>query len=215
MKIGTKKLAAVLLGGVFALAGAGVTRAQDHHVTFNVGGGFTPVTGQLGNSIDNGWNIYFGGGYAFTPQFETNFEVGYNGFGLTSGLINAAGTPNGDAHLWSFTVDPKFRLGRERRIDPYVVVGVGYYRRTVNFTQPVVVPVTGFDPFFGFVTGLTTANQTLASFTDDGPGGNAGAGFDMKLGSHGVSAFLEARYHYAATGSVPTRIVPITLGIRW
>jgi hypothetical protein len=194
----------------------GVANAQEHHISLNVGGGFTPVTGVLGNSLDNGYNIFFGAGYSFNPHFETNFEVGYNGFGLTSGLINASGAPGGNAHLWSFTVDPKLRLGGERhRIDPYVVGGVGYYRRTVNFTQPVLVPVTGFDPFYGFVTGVTTGSETIGTRTDDGIGGSAGVGFDFKPMRYGVGLFLEARYHYADTGRVPTRIVPITLGIRW
>jgi hypothetical protein len=216
MKVISRKLLMAASSLLIVFVTTTTTSAQERHISLNAGGGFTPVTGKLGNSLDNGWNIFFGAGYSFTAHFETNFEVGYNGFGLTSGLISGSGVPNGNAHLWSFTVDPKLRLGREdHKIDPYVVGGVGYYRRTVNFTNPVLVPVTGFDPFLGFVTGLTTANQILGTQTDDGIGGSAGLGFDVKAMGHGIGLFLEARYHYADTGRIPTRIVPITLGIRW
>ena len=203
----------LLAASLFCLAGA--SQAQEHHFTVNVGGGYTPVAGRIGHSLDNGFNVFFGAGYAFSSHFEANIEGGYNGFGLTRGLIDASGAPGGNAHVWSVTVDPKLRLGRERTVDPYVVGGVGYYWRTINFTQPTVVPITVFDPFFGFVTGLAPATQTLSSFTEGGVGGNLGAGFDMKLGSRGMRFFTEARYHYADTGRMPTRMVPITVGIRW
>ena len=65
----------------------------------------------------------------------------------------------------------KGRVGRERSFDPYVVGGVGYYRRTIQFTQPTLVPVTVFDPFFGFLYGVTQANQVLGTLTQDGVGG--------------------------------------------
>lgn len=34
--------------------------------------------------------------------------------------------------------------------DTYLIGGGGYYRRTVEFTQPAITTVTAFDPFFGF-----------------------------------------------------------------
>jgi hypothetical protein len=40
-------------------------------------------------------------------------------------------------------------------------------------------------------------------------------GFDVNLGDTGFMLFSEARYHYASTGSVTTRMVPVTVGIRW
>jgi hypothetical protein len=40
-------------------------------------------------------------------------------------------------------------------------------------------------------------------------------GFDIKLGDTGLKIFTEARYHYAGTGRIPTRMVPVTFGIRW
>jgi hypothetical protein len=213
MKVAISKKLTMI--GIVILCLAGSSYAQEHHLTLNVGAGYTPLVGDIGTDLDNGWNIYFGGGYAFNSRFEANVEVGYNGFGLTNRLLASTGAPNGNSHVWSVTVDPKLRVGRERRFDPYVVGGVGYYRRTIQFTQPTLVPITVFDPFFGFLYGVTQANQVLGTLTQDGVGGSLGAGFDIKLGDRGVAFFSEARYHYAATGRIVTRMVPLTFGIRW
>jgi hypothetical protein len=99
---------------------------------------------------------------------------------------------------------------------PYVVGGVGYYRRTVEFTRPALVSVFIFDPFFGdLFNTLVPANQVLGRITEDGVGGSLGAGFALKFGESRVKFFTEARYHYADTGNIPTRMVPVTFGFRW
>jgi hypothetical protein len=35
------------------------------------------------------------------------------------------------------------------------------------------------------------------------------------MGASTAKLFLEARYHYAATGNIPTRMIPATLGLQW
>jgi len=201
----------ILLGCLTAMANA----QDEHRLTLNAGAGFTPLVGEIGNNLDNGWGITFGGGYVFTSHFEGNIQLSYNGFGVTSGLLGSTGAPGGNSHLWSVTVNPKLRLGRERTVDPYVVGGIGYYRRTIQFTNPTLVPVTVFDPFFGFITGVAQADEVIGSLTQDGIGGSLGAGFDIKLSGNGLRFFTEARYHYADTGRIPTRMVPVTFGLRW
>jgi hypothetical protein len=106
-------------------------------------------------------------------------------------------------------------LGRDHRFDPYVVGGVGYYRLTIAFTAPAAIPFTIFDPFFGVISGLAPGNVILSDLTQGGIGGSLGAGFDVKLGESGMRFFSEARYHYADTGRIPTRMVPVTFGFRW
>jgi hypothetical protein len=118
--------------------------------------------------------------------------------------------------MWLITVNPKLMLHPHGTVDPYVVGGVGYYRRTVEFTTPAVVQVFFFDPFFGgFFNTLVPADRVLGDITRGGVGGSAGAGFDIKIKDTGLKFFTEARYHYASTGSLPTRMVPVTFGIRW
>jgi hypothetical protein len=112
-------------------------------------------------------------------------------------------------------LDPKVNFKPGSRLDPYVVGGGGYYRRTVQFTAPTAAPTLIFDPFFGyFYNALVPVNQVLGTITRDGAGGSLGAGFDFGM-SHGTTFFTEARYVYAGTGSLPTRVVPVTFGFRW
>ena len=123
--------------------------------------------------------------------------------------------PGANSHVWSITAEPRIRFSPDNRIDPYIVGGVGYYRRVVQFTRPTLQPALIFDPFFGFFQGLIPADQVLGTITRNGVGGNAGAGFEINLGSYNTKFFTEARYVYGATGAMPTRMVPVTFGIRW
>jgi hypothetical protein len=186
-----------------------------HNFTFNLGAGVTPLVGQISDRLDNGWQVTVGGGYRFVSHFETNVQFSYSGFGVKPIVLTEAAVPSANSHLWSITADPKLRLGGERSFDPYIVGGVGYYRRTIEFTAPSVAQVVLFDPVFGFLfPALIPINQVLGDIRRGGVGGSLGAGFDFKIG-HGTRFFTEARYHYASTGSIPTRMVPVTFGFKW
>ena len=69
----------------------------------------------------------------------------------------------------------------------------------------------------GFFQGFIPADKILGTIMRNGVGGGGGAGFEFRLGSRGGNAklFTEARYEYAATGALPTRMVPVSVGIRW
>jgi opacity protein-like surface antigen len=184
--------------------------------TFQGGAGFSPLVGDISSRLDNGWHVTFGGGYRFTSWFSTTIDYLYNGFGVSSKVLNEAQVPDGNAHLWSVTANPMLRWKSGRGAHPYVVGGVGYYRRVVEFTQPSLVPVLYIDPFFGFAFNtLIPANEVLGSIRKGGIGGSLGAGLDFDLGSTGAKVYAEARYHYADTGNIPTRMVPVTIGLRW
>lgn len=191
-------------------------RAQENHFTLNAGAGFSPLLGQISNRLDNGWNVTVGGGYRFTRHIEANLQFTYNGFGVKPLVLQEAGVPAANSHLWSLTVDPKLRLHPSGSVDPYFTGGVGYYRRTIQFTQPTLAPIDIFDPFFGFFffPTLVPANIVLGNITRGGVGGNFGLGFDFPFVG-GTRFFAEAKYQYADTGSIPTRMIPLTLGVRW
>jgi opacity protein-like surface antigen len=188
----------------------------EHRATASFGAGVTLLVGGISNSLNNGWHIAFDGGVNVTRHFQTTLEYAYNGYGVGSRLLREAQVPDGNSHLWWLTVNPKLRLKPIHNVDPYIVGGVGYYRRTIEFTRPAAVPVLIFDPIFGtFFNAIVPADKVLGDITDDGPGGSLGAGLDFKVGESGLKVFTEARYHYASTGRVPTRMVPVTFGVRW
>ncbi len=195
---------------------SGHAQQEERHFTFNAGAGFSPLVGQISDRLDNGWHVTVGGGYRFTRHFETNLQFTYNGFGVKPLVLQEAGVPSANSHLWSLTVNPKLRTHPVGRLDPYFTGAVGYYRRTIQFTQPTVAPIDIFDPFFGFFffPTLVPANVVLGNVTRGGVGGNLGAGFDFPFVSD-TRVFTEAKYQYASTGSIPTRMIPLTLGVRW
>jgi opacity protein-like surface antigen len=209
-------LRAGVLAALLCLATAFAGAQSERPVAINIGGGFSPLTGDVSSHLNNGWHMTGGVAYNVNGAFSIGPQFTYNGFGISRSALRRAGTPSGDAHVWSITADPRLQLPFASKLRPYVVGGVGYYRRTLNFTQPALINVTFLDPFFGFVfPGVVGTNQVLKTQSRSGIGGSAGGGFTIKLGRAGTEFFTEARYHYAATGSVPTRMIPVTFGLRF
>lgn len=201
---------------LLCLATAYAAAQSERPVSINIGGGFTPLVGNAGRYLNNGWNISGGVAYNVNKAFSIGPQFTYNGFGVSPLALKNAGTPNGNGHLWSITAQPRLQLPFAFRLRPYLVGGVGYYRRSLNFTRPALANVNFFDPFFGFVyPGTVLTNQILKRQSQSGIGGTAGGGIAFKLGSRGDEIFAEARYVYASTGGMPTRLVPLTFGLRF
>jgi len=206
-------VAAALLISFASLAAA---QDEGHRWTANVGVGFTPLVGALDRRLDNGWNISFGAGYHFTSRFSMGVQAMYNGLSVNSSTLRQLAVPDGNARIWAITAEPRLTFARRYKFTPYVVGGVGYYRRVVEFTRPTFVPVIVFDPFFFTLNpALIRGNLVLGRFIRDGIGGNAGAGFQIPIGQSGFKLFVEARFHYAGDGTIPTRMVPFTVGLRY
>jgi hypothetical protein len=207
-------IASLLL--VFGMAVAASAQTE-RGFTGEIGGGYTPLVGSLSNRLDNGWNIRVGAGYNFTSHFSTTAQFGYNGLGVGSSVLRDAKVPGGNAHVWSIGLTPRLSFSPHHGLNPYVLGDIGYYRRVVEFTQPTLQPALIFDPFFGFFQGAIPADKVLGRITRNGIGGGGGLGFEVGLGSGArrTKVFAEARYVYAATGAVPTRMVPVTFGLRW
>jgi opacity protein-like surface antigen len=192
--------------------------AQDlGRFTFNFGGGVTSITGSLSDRLSTGWHINIGGGFNFTPMFGLNLEYQYNGLGVKSSVLKELQVPNGSARLWSITLNPIIRFGSEEsRVRPYITGGGGYYRRTVEFTEPTTTFINIFDPWWGWIGPVEVpANRILGSVSRGAGGFNAGAGLSVRLGDTNAKFYSEARFHYADMAGAITRIVPVTVGIRW
>jgi hypothetical protein len=209
-------IASVAVALVISVCLTAQAQEQEPWYTFNVGGGYSPLLGQLHTRLENGWHVTGGAGFRVNSHFEVTGQFTYNGFGVQSLVINEADVPAANSNLWSVTADPKLRFRGGHSFDPYFVGAVGYYRRTVNFTAPTLAPVTLIDPFFGGIFPvLEPANIQLGSISRGGIGGNGGVGFEFRVGQSRTKLFLEGRYEYAATGNTPTRMIPVTLGLSW
>jgi hypothetical protein len=136
--------------------------------------------------------------------------------GVPQSVLTSLAVPQGDAWVHSVTFGPEIRFLTERMVSPYFIGGAGWYRRTVEFTQPTIAPAVAFDPFFGFFfPTLIPANIVLGSITRDGFGGNAGFGFNFRLHGGRTRLYAEARYHYASHARSDTQMIPFTVGLRW
>jgi opacity protein-like surface antigen len=183
---------------------------------FSAGGGFTQPVVHSDSRFDTGFNLNFGAGYKFTPRFSLLGEFGFQHLGVASRILNTAGAPDGSGRIYSLTVNPMVRLNPRGRFDAYAIGGGGYYRRTVEFTQPGLATVTAFDPFFGFYPADVATNIVLGSSTQNKAGLNIGGGVSMRVRPESsASFFAEVRYHYLFTSPVRTTVLPVTFGVRW
>jgi opacity protein-like surface antigen len=185
--------------------------------TFHLGGGFTQPVRDASDRFERGFNITAGGGVNFTPRFGLLGEFGYNDLDLTTTALTAAGVPAGSGRIYSFTANPIVRFNPRGRFDAYVIGGGGYYRRTVEFTEPTTAVVTAFDPFYGvFFPAEIPVNRVLGSFTQNKGGLNIGGGVTFALGQDtNTKIFAETRYHHIFTTPIDTNYMPVTFGLRW
>jgi opacity protein-like surface antigen len=184
--------------------------------TGHAGIGATPVVGQPSNQLNTGWHVSAGGGMKFGSEFQTTLDYNYHDFGASRFVLNQIPLPDVNSHMWSLTVNPKFQIPTSSRFSPYAIGGVGYYRRTVELATPTLVQGLPFAPILNVLLPFVS-NQVLGSVSQSGIGGSLGGGFEIKFKEEESSPrfFSEARYEYADTGSIPTRMVPVTVGIRW
>ena len=131
----------------------------------DIGGGVSAPLGAISDSLNTGWNATVSAGYNFSSRFSSSIRYTYNGFGISRAVLDEAAVPDGNARLWSVTLDPKISFAPRSRLTPYLVGGVGYFRRTIEFTQPTLAPTIIFDPFFGFAfPALIPVNQIIGLF---------------------------------------------------
>jgi hypothetical protein len=205
----------------FVLAGAVVLGSNWLHAqetprfAFDVGGGFTQPVGNTERHLDNGWNLTGGVGMNFSKYFGAMIDVGYNRFGINGATLNSAGFPDGNVSVFSATFDPVVHLNASSHVDVYLIGGGGLYRTSQQFTQPTVVGITTFDPFFGFNQVGVPTTQILSSYSVNKPGVDVGAGFAIGTKWHG-KVFAEARYNRIfMSDSRHEDYVPVSFGFRW
>jgi hypothetical protein len=182
-----------------------------------IGGGPAVPLNPIASRIDTGWNVSAGAGIT-GRQAGILLNFIYNDYGINQNVLNQVGAPNGSTRIWGFTLDPVVHLSPhpEGPVDFYVTGGGGIYHRTVEFTQPAVVTVTAFDPWFGvFFPANVLTNQVIGSYGVYKGGVDGGAGFSFKLGPSSLKLFAEAKFHHIFTNRVDTNIVPVTIGLRW
>ena len=199
-----------------------------HSLAFEAGGGFNGPVGNSSNYITWGGNFTVGGGLHLNKRFSVLAEYQFMDDKLPGSVIAETGATGGDAHIWSLTIDPVVDLFPKSTNSVYVTGGGGFYRKVTSFTDP---EESEFCEFFECFEG--TQNEVVGHFSSNQGGWNIGGGYTHRLGGiyndGNMKLFAEVRYldvltpasaiapnglGVATVGS-GTRLIPITLGLRW
>lgn len=199
-----------------------------HRLTIEAGGG---AAAPAGDKADITWGFQFlvGGGFNITQKLAALVEYQFIDPKIPGAVIAETGAQGGRYHIWSFTLDPEYDFFPKSANDVYAVGGGGYYRKTMNFSNP-----SQSCGFFYYYYSCGISNQTVGSFSWNNGGWNLGGGYQHRFGGmYGLSRtrlFAEVRYldvlspavkSKALPGLTPvsigagTKLLPITLGIRW
>jgi hypothetical protein len=206
----------------------GSNHGMFHHLAFEAGGGINSPVGSSGPYLTWGGNFTVGGGLHFGHGFSMLAEYQFLDNKLPGTLIAETGANGGNAHIWGLTLNPVFDLLPKRTNSVYVTGGGGFYRKVTNFTDP---EETEYCDYYYCETGVT--NAVVGHFSSNQGGYNFGAGLSHRFGGMyndgTMKVFAEARFldvmtpasaiapnglDTATVGS-GTKLVPVTVGVRW
>ena len=209
-------------------------------IAFVGGAGLNVPVGNTAKFYTPHFALVAGAGINFNKHFGVLGEFSYQHMGLTGGAINNDYTNtynffvsqgnnpsdvasylagfDANAHIFGFTVNPVLNLVGQGRVGAYVTGGLGYYRKTTNFTLPQLT-----QNIYG---GVGYVNSTFDSYSNGGLGYNGGVGLTYKISEFSSERlFIEARYEWLNLGKTSgdffpyngrnTETVPITVGVRF
>ena len=205
----------------------------------DVNGGFTTAIGDGNRYGTDGWggNILVGAGWTFSKRFTVMGEYAFNDNKIPGKTLSAVynsdaddfeanGITNlgGNVHTNSVSAEPIFNyiVSDKKKYGAYVLGGVGWYHKTINFTAPIIQ-----ESFYGEFL----ANENINSYSDNAIGFNFGTGVSYKPfgGDSKAKLFAEVRYIFANTPSEKPsdftnpdvlhtgteELLPVTVGIRF
>ena len=205
-------------------------------IAFVGGAGLNLPVANTGKFYTPSYGITVGAGYNFNKMFGVLGEFHYDHVGVTGGAINveynnlmALGASSTDlqgfdanGHVLGFTVNPVVSFSNDRnRFGAYATAGVGYYRKTTNFTLPSEGEVCDYFCY------TYSSNYNVDQATAGGFGANGGFGLTYKISSFSSERlFIEARYHWISISSSNntdffpynrrnSEYIPVTAGIRF
>ena len=211
-----------------------------------------PVGSATSNYLSTNYRFEVGGGINLSKKLAVIAQFDYDRFSVPGGIlrnqlnvynnlgftdstgaaVNFTGL-DGNAHIWSFSLNPTFNFYQGDKFGAYAVVGGGFYHKVTNFTLPQIGQAYSY--FYGPYQ--YTYNQNIDHYTSNAPGVTGGAGVTYKFSKFANQRFFaEARYvhtfnqfragdpTYTGTGtpynlyppnSNESSYLPITIGVRF
>jgi hypothetical protein len=197
--------------------------------TFLAGMGLASPIGNTHKYETPSYGFQFGGGRNFNKVAGLLLQFDYDHFGLqgatlanqnylydygcpagsvAAGICGVSGL-DGNNHVWSFTLNPTFTLPTEGSLGAYAVVGVGFYHKVTNFTEPTV------EESCYYYCEEYQVNANIDHYTSNAVGVNGGFGLTYKISKFSNERFyMEARYvyipnsqRYGVTASSPVSVL--------
>ncbi len=174
---------------------------------FYAGAGLTAPIGNAKQYLTENFALQAGGGYNVTRHFSVPIEFDWAKFGLTKQNLNnqitiydsilgpgaVDGMLDGNSHIWSFSVEPRYTFRSGSTWKPYVFGGVGFYHKVANFTVPSTGSC-GYGYGYGYGYGGGCGNVNFDHYSSNAPGFDGGAAISYQLSNSRVSFYAEARY---------------------
>jgi hypothetical protein len=203
-------------------------RGLASHLAFEAGGGANGPTSNTSSYVTWGGNFTVGAGLRMSHHLSLLAEYQFLDNKLPGKLIAETGANGGHAHIWSLTMAPVIDLAPKSTNDLYVTGGGGFYRKVTSFTDPE--PAEYCDYYY---CGIVYESTVVGHFSSNQGGWNVGAGFTHRMGGtyndSRMKLFAEVRYLDVDTPAVSsspnglgtttvaagTKLIPVTLGVRW
>jgi hypothetical protein len=190
-----------------------VYQSRWKRLAVEAGGGFTAPIGNSSGDLTWGWNFRGGLGWDFSKRFAVLGEYEFDRNKIPAAILEQVGTPGGNVHTWSLTLDPQWKYKTGGSWGGYVTGGGGLYRQLTSFTEPVLAQGVYCDFFYCYPVYYTT-NAVVSHYSSNQGGWNIGTGFTFGNWNQ-AKFFAEARYEWLNTPGHATQLVPVTFGLRW
>lgn len=201
-----------------------------HRLTIQASGGMNAPAGDK-TYITWGGQFTIGGGFNINQYLAAMVEYQFLDDKMPGAIIAETGATGGHYHIWSFTLDPVFDLFPKSSNDLYATGGGGFYRKVTDLTD---LTPEEFCTYF-YYCGETYAPTVVGHFSSNQGGFEFGGGYQHRFGGmYGLSRtrfFAGVKYEEllspAEKGKSPTgglspvtigadtKVLPISIGIRW
>ena len=173
-----------------------------------------------------GWGVNTGVGYNFNRrnaligEFMCNWLYPTNETLQPIRIALQSANVSGHANLFALTGSYRLEL-RGRTLGIYFIGGPGWYYRTASLSRPVPIgtPVSCARAWqwwgYSCAGGIGITNLTEVHSNAGALGFNGGIGFTARVGEAPYRMYVESRYHFAPTGNISTKLIAVTVGIRY
>ena len=220
-----------------------------NRIAFLAGVGLNvPVGSASSNYLGTNFRFEAGAGINFSQKLAVLFQFDYDRFSIPGNIlqnqeilyskidtVDSFAGLDGNAHIWSLSVNPTLTFYQGDKWGGYGVVGAGFYHKVSNFTVP---SVQEYCDYYGYCYQYQ-ANQIIDHYFSNAPGVTGGAGLTYKLSKFAnQKLFAEVRFVHTFnsarlgdptyTGSTngqagnlyppnsnETSYIPITVGIKF